>query len=1080
MNEKNFSDVGNAMNFILLPMLRAFVVQNLSKYFGADWWQDGVLDELTEKQKRNLPEIGSYNELTKCLDAQLCLLLLDIHWEEIFSKVLPYSHFNYIKELKTTRNILAHGPELLNDDETDRALSTMILLSKQFDEETANELQKILDKRHGKVEKPKDEEPAEKISVKIPANLKSWRDVIAPRPDVASGNYRQAEFALNLADIVRKRGLAEYIDPVEFFSRTYLTDGLKSLLVETLKRLAGSDGDPVIQLKTSFGGGKSHSLLALYHLFGGIRAEQSDAVREILDAAEISFIPKVHTAVIVGTWENPLKSTLWGEIAAQLSRSTGKPELYEMMQENDKRGISPGVALLQKLFDEAGACLILIDELVAYGRKLSLGEIEGGGSFGNLISFIQELTEAAKSSPKTAVVVSIPESDAEIVDELGLKVLRQVEKVIGRMEFVWTPVSVHEGYEIVRRRLFNQISSQKSREDVCNAFFNMYLSNANDFPYESRSTTYREKLLACYPIHPKFFDYLYDKWTNLDGFQKTRGVLRLMAKVVYELWKNGDKSLLIMPGNIPLNFAPVRDELTKLLGGNWDIIVNSEVDGDHSKPQELDSQNARFGRLQASKKIARSIFIGTAPSSRKGDLLGIEENELHLSTIQPQDLENIAIYNDALTKLKSNSYYLYSQSTRIWFSVNPTLRKMVNEKRDRFSDDDVEFEIEKKLATWHKGRNLFKSVHICPVDTNDIIEEQAGRLVILSPKYIYDDRLKNNPAIEFARKILETRGNIPRKYKNTLLFLAADKSKMDVLKKAVREYKAWSEIKAEADAEQLDLDRSQLKIVDDNIKTTKQTFDMKISQAYCRIFSPDTFGDEDTKNLKWFVEEIECTTENNISVASEKFNRSEKLLDSLGSEKLKNLLDRFIWRDENFVNIKQLWEYFTTYYYMPRLIDVSVLLETVKKGVKTKAFALAKTWQDGECIDLQFGDNFSGQVSLENFLIKKSFAEEKVKPENKEDTAENKQPETPPKIEVEKEILPTYFSMEVELDKTRLNKNFNTYIEEVVSNLIDIPNVEVSVKLNVIVSAPEGIPTNKKEIVSENCNVLKVKNFNFE
>lgn len=1081
MNERNHSDVGRAMNFILRPMLAGFVAQKLSKHFGKNnWWADGVLDELYPDQKKFLPIGGSYAELTDKMDVPLCALLIDIHWSEIFSKILPYDYFNWIKELRSIRNRWAHDQESFDDGATIRALDTMALVSKDIDEEATEEIREMWHKMLKEQETKKNSETVKNFSMQF-GNLKSWRDVIEPNPDVAQGLYRQAEFALNLADIVRNRGRAEYTDPREFFSRTYLTDGLKSLLVETLKRLTSGDGEPIIQLKTSFGGGKSHSLLALYHLFGGIRPDQSEEVREILNAAEVSFLPKIHTAVIVGTWENPLKSTLWGEIAAQLAKSTGKPELYEMIRENDERGISPGVELLKKLFDEAGTCLILIDELVAYGRKLSLGDIKNGGSFGNLISFIQELTEAAKASPKTAVVVSIPESDAEIVDELGSRVLKQVERVFGRMEFVWTPVSVNEGYEIVRRRLFKQNFDRKARAEVCAAFFDMYLNNPNDFPYESRQTQYHEKLLTCYPIHPKFFDYLYDKWTSLDGFQKTRGVLRLMSKIIYELWKNNDKSFFIMPCDIPLNVAPVRDELTKLLGGNWDAIVNSEVDGEYSKPYELDLQNARFIRLQASRKISRAIFIGTAPNSRKGDVRGVEENEIHLSTIQPPDFENIATFNDSLAKLKTNLYYLYSQSTRLWFGVNPTLRKLVDDKCDKFSDDDIDFEIEKRLHTW-RGRGLFKSIHICPNSSNDVTDEQTARLVILPPQFFYDDKLKENPAIEFTKKILDTRGNVPRKYKNMLLFIAADSEKTDILKKAVREYKAWSEVKKEADF--LNLDRIQFIDVRNNLEATEKTFSMKISQAYCKIFAPDTFGDADINNLKWHVEEIICTKEENISVASEKFNRDEKLLNSLGSEMLKNLLDKFIWREKDFVNVKQLWEYFTTYYYLPRLIGEDVLLETVKKGVKAKVFALAETWQEGGNTDLKFGENFFGQVSKEYFLVKGSFAEKQLDTENKKVPREGKDTsgvEIPPSKVIPKvETLSKYFSLNTELDKTRLARSFNSYIEEVAAHLMNLPDAETSIKLYITVSVPEGIPAKTKEMVSANCRSLKAESFCFE
>ena len=1074
MNEKNLSEIGNALNITLRPLLAGFVANKLIKRFGnKNWWQDGVISPLYDYQKRDLPQSGTYADLTDAMDIQLCLLLIEIHWTQIFSSELTTDYFNYVKELKTIRNTWAHKPNAFDDELTLRAFDTMARISKIFDEETTKKLREMRDEKFKSAEKP---------AVKILAEVKknSWRNLIMPNDDVASGRYKQAEFAADLGQVVRGEGSNEYKNPTEFFARTYLTDGLKKLLVKTLRQLAFGTGDPVIQLKTSFGGGKTHSLLALYHLFGGkISAQKSPTVLEILNAAEISFLPKVHTAVIVGTWENPLRKTLWGIIAEQLAQSTGKPELYEMMRANDEKGISPGVELLQKLFDTAGACLILMDEIVSYGRKLQKGEIQDGGSFGNLMSFLQELTEAAKASRNTAVVVSIPESDAEIGGDLGRKVLVQVEKYFGRVEFVWSPITNVEGYEIVRRRLFKPCRDENEKEKVCSAFYTMYKNNDSDFPYESRQKNYREKLVACYPIHPKLFDFLYDKWTGLEKFQKTRGVLRLMASVIHYLWTNNDASAMIMPALIPINFSTVQDELAKLLGGNWDAIISAEVDGERSKPQELDEQNGRFGKLSASRKIARTIFMGTAPGTRKGEVRGVLESEIRLGVIQPQEVKSISVYNDALAKLKSNLYYLYSQDTRLWFGVNPTLRKLVDEKREQFSDDDLEFEIEERLKKW-KGRGKFLGVHICPKNSSDVPDDDKARLVILSPKYSYDERDKNNSAIRRAEEILENRGNIPRRYKNMLMFMSADEDKLKILKKNVRDFLAWRAVLDESRV--LNLDILQKEDAEDNLKTAQENFVMKISQAYCRIFAPEQ--SEDGKlNVDMSVETIECLKEENISATSEKFHKDEKLLDSLGSEKLKNLLNKFIWHDKDFVNLNQLWEYFATYYYLPRLTEKNVLLETVKKGVKAKVFALAENFQEDKCTNLKFGEDFLGQIPAESFLVKAQFAEkqlgtEKPLPDDKDNPGIVTPPPPPPDHEVE--TLSKYFSMTVELDKTRLVKSFNDYIEEIAKNLMNLPDAETSLKLSITVSVPEGIPAENKDTVIANCHSLKAKDFYFE
>lgn len=218
MNEKNHSEIGKALNHVLRPMLAAFVQKNLAQHFGANnWWQRGVLEELYPEQKRFLPASGTYEELTDALDMQLCILLIDIHWREIFSLNAPRGYFNWIKELQSIRNRWAHEPDSFDDAATVRALDTMALISEQFDAETTEQLRTMwsakLNRQSESVEVVKPvQEP-----LLLTSNLKSWRDVIEPHTDVAHGRYKQAEFAADLAQVVRGEGSSEYVNPVEFF-----------------------------------------------------------------------------------------------------------------------------------------------------------------------------------------------------------------------------------------------------------------------------------------------------------------------------------------------------------------------------------------------------------------------------------------------------------------------------------------------------------------------------------------------------------------------------------------------------------------------------------------------------------------------------------------------------------------------------------------------------------------------------------------------------------------------------------------------------------------------------------------------
>ena len=659
----------------LLKALVPFEVQELVKAFGQDWWQLGVYGKLYEDQRRDLPESGQLKELAASLDMAKALLLIEINWNEVFRKVLPRDCKNWAIELKGTRNKWAHpGIDGISDSDTWRALDTMSRLCGQINTEAEAHINALLRQarygsEQGSVAATSNAQTPAAKSRKVPetvsvTGLPSWRDVMEPHQDVAEGRYRNAEFAADLAQVARNEGSLEYRDPVEFFGRTYVTEGMKGLLVQALRRVAGLDGEPVIQLKTAFGGGKTHSMLALYHMLRSrTLLNQIPNVASVLEAAGLSEVPEVHVAVIVGTALNPAKAkrpsdmpgitvnTIWGEIAYQLSKSSGKPELYEYVREADRRGVSPGSEALAEMFDACGCALVLVDELVAYAKKLFGVEKLPAGTFDNFITFVQELTEAARASKRSIVVASIPESDREIGGESGQRALEAIEHTFGRMESIWKPVSASEGFEVVRRRLFLDCKDVAARDAVCSAFSKMYAANSADFPVDARELEYRDRMVSCYPIHPEVFDRLYEDWATLETFQRTRGVLRLMAAVIHELWMSHDESPMIMPGSLPLDVPNVRDELTRYLDENWNGVVDSEIDGKSSVPYKNDQANSRYGRVLASRRVSRTIMLGSAPDVSGQNARGIERTHIRLGVVQPG--ENIAVFNDALSTLQA-------------------------------------------------------------------------------------------------------------------------------------------------------------------------------------------------------------------------------------------------------------------------------------------------------------------------------------------------------------------------------------------------------------------------------------------
>lgn len=257
----------------------------------------------------------------------------------------------------------------------------------------------------------------------------------------------------------------------------------------------------------------------------------------------------------------------------------------------------------------------MIDELVAYVRQFPESQAISGGSYDSNLSFVQALTEAVKLVPRAIVLASLPESELEAGSQRGVAALRALEKTFGRVQALWKPVATVEAFEIVRRRLFEPVRDEKTHEAVCRAFADVYIAEGAKLPSETQERRYYERLVQAYPIHPEVFDRLYEDWTTIEGFQRTRGVLKLMAKVIYRLWKDDNKDLLIMPGSLPLHDGSSRNELTYYLPAGWDAVIERDIDGERAETTELESKEPRFGQVGAARRIARTIFLGSAPSS---------------------------------------------------------------------------------------------------------------------------------------------------------------------------------------------------------------------------------------------------------------------------------------------------------------------------------------------------------------------------------------------------------------------------------------------------------------------------------
>lgn len=1111
---------------ILHPLMAAYIAQEMSREYRDGWWQE-VLSSLGD-QGWDLPTNGEWSELVDSLDVANCLRLIDRQWGSLFRKHLSRDRRAWANELMGVRNTVSHsGSQDMSQDDAERALDTMARLCADIDLQGAEEIRTILrELRYGTSmgsttvtegntvpEKPKTKGKDEVgVLTRISGSkLPSWREIIEPHPDVAQGRYLNAEFAADLSQVARGEGAFEYRDPVEFFARTYVTEGMKGLLIQALKRFNGQDGEPVLQLKTAFGGGKTHSLLALYHMSrGGVSLDKLPNLKAVMEEVGFTSLPTANVAVLVGTAMDPSRSkrpvnlpgitinTIWGEMAAQLAVSAGKPELYDYVKEADKKGVSPGSLALKNLFDACSPCLILMDELVAYAKKIYGIDGLPAGSFDNFISFIQEITEAASASKNSMVVASIPESAVEIGGDAGQKALEAIEHTFGRKESIWKPVAANEGFEVVRRRLFLDCKKPQERDEVCAAFSQMYQDNQGDFPIDSKEVEYRNRMISCYPIHPEIFDRLYIEWATLEHFQRTRGVLRLMAAVIHELWMANDASAMIMPGALPLDVPTVKDELVRYLPETWNAIIDAEVDGKKAIPYVLDKNTSRYGQKMAARRVARTIMLGSAPTVRAQNIRGIEASRIRLGVIQPG--ENIADFNDALNTLRGSLSYLYADpaGNRYWYDTRPTLRKTASDRSSQMASSDVEYEIEKRLRDLRK-ESPFAGLHVCPSSSNDVSDEQAVRLVILRPADTFKQDKPDCVALKKAEEILNTRGTAPRTYRNMLAFVAPDQGLLPSLQKAVRDLLAWESIKT--DSERLNLDAAQNAETASNISRCNEAVRSRLNEVYCWLLVPSIDSTADMKTVNWDKDRL-VGMEQIVPKAAAKMLQNEQIITKWAPSLLKMELDNLLWREDNHIQVKKLWEYLTTYCYLPRLANYSVLESTIRAGVASdESFAIASAFNGERYSELKYNTTVL-DVYPSDYLVKVLTALKQINQDNQAKPQDQPQggftyPTDNPNGEgpsVVREgpgggttpVTPqtpdndTRFFMSVKLDNTRVIRDLQKYLDEVITHLSTVDNCEVELMLEVSAQAANGFPQGTVRTVSENCRTLRVDNFGFE
>ncbi len=928
-------------------------------------------------------------------------------------------------------------------------------------------------------------------------SLKPWREIARPHKDVLEGTFKQSEFAADITQVANGTATPDYQDAEKFFSRTFITEGMRLLLISVAQRLAGLGGDPVIQLQTAFGGGKTHTMLTVLHLATRkVSTDKLEGISPLLDEAGITELPHANISVLDGIALSVSQgkqhgdicaNTLWGEMAWQLLGESG----FNLVAVSDRDGTAPGKDVLIDLLTKAAPCVVLIDELQKFFSDLTPGRQLNAGTYEANLKFVQALTEAFKTVPNAILLASLPESETEAGDTFGQKTLVALEKHFGRVESVWKPVASEEAFEIVRRRLFESAGDRAEIEGISRQFCDYYRQHAQYFPLETQSNEYFERMCTSYPIHPEIFDRLYEDWSTLDKFQRTRGVLQYMAVIIHRLWNDNNQDALIMPGSIPLDDSVVRNKSIHYLPQGWEPVLEREVDGPRSTPHYIDGDDTRFGSVQAAHRAMRTIFLGSAPSTSEQFVKGIQVERVLLGAVQPGQV--VGIFEDVLKRLRERLHYLYSDQDRLWLDTKPNLRREMESRKQNIEKLVLNNELKRRVKSVFGQHSIFSGVHVF-TNSVDVPDEYSSgpRLVVLSPSEGYSNA-DGAAAITAAEKILASRGEQPRQKRNRLIFVAPDSDAVPRLNEAGRTYLAWHEIVTDISEGKINLDLYQSNLAKKSADGAEKSLMQIVRETYKWVLCPMQVSATE-KNIDWEAVSVSTNATNLIQEIENQLREEEWITSEWSPIHLKTVLENWYFKDGSVdVNALKVYQDTCHYLYLPRLVNDQVYKSTIIQGLDSEDFFGFASGKDGDrYLGFCFGSGGTSTLDDSCVLIDKNTAAdylEKMKPvsttdpdgddKEKDGTTTNEPMPlggTPP--------LPTtmknQFYGAVEINPVTAKIDFSEIADEIVQQFTAKHGVEITISIEIRANIKEGFDEALQRAIKENCGALGFASSEFD
>jgi len=735
--------------------------------------------------------------------------------------------------------------------------------------------------------------------------LPAWWQVVMPHKDILEKSFSESVFAADLGDVLSGVAPEEYKDPRLFFEKTYLTKGLKNLVHNVLSRLSTGRGAPVIQLQTPFGGGKTHALLTLYHL-----VKSSDHVAHLDQLEDLLVGTKAfagaRVAAFVGTAADPVKGrTPWGEIAYQLG-------CYEVVEEHDTRRVAPGKDRLKEILQRSGPTLILIDELLQYIVKANRVEQVEKITQGQTLAFLQELSEAVATSNKCVLVLTLPASILEQYDEEAEKALAKLQKVSGRVESIYVPVQGMEIYEVIRKRLFEDLGDPKIHRQVAEAYFRLYQGLGSDVPVEVRETSYREKIERAYPFHPEFVDVLYERWGSFPTFQRTRGVLRLLAQIVGDLYDRKVSAPLIQSSLVDLAHIPVRREFVNHIGNEYDSIIAADIVG---KARQIDQEmGSEYERYSIAGGLATAVFLY---SFTGGERRGVSVPWLRVALLRKGVPPTIV--GDAVSKLEDSLWYFHTDKRFYSFKNQPNLNRIIVDKEEAIDPEQVQETLHEYLKELAKGASF--DVYLWPRTSADVPDNRGLKLILLEPGQKHGE----SETEQFAQEILSRAGTTFRIYRNSIFVVAVDTGGYATLETQLRRLLALQDISDDAN---ISLTASARGELETKLSQAETNVPYLIVTAY--------------RYVGWCSNGSVVWRDMGLPTVEQEFSLSKRVWQYLKDEERilpaltpKLILDRAFGKEETEKSLQEILDVFLKTPGLPCLESDKILIDAAMSGVRT-------------------------------------------------------------------------------------------------------------------------------------------------